>query len=195
MTSTAGKQTRRGLRLGFVVWLWCGLVCTPGCRREGSAPAVRPRDLEAAPLVALRERRRAVASDGVRNLPTYRPLGTRLGLLVIRDAAQWAALRALADELGPCPSIEQGVIVVAASHAGLPVDGGWPIRLRGVRGFGGFGLAVVRFSGGSYLSDDSTYLEAVSVRGVRGIVAVDVNGTRFYPTPCYRGARGAAGSP
>ncbi len=177
----AGKLGRAGCRGVAAGLAFVALAAIPACRKLPPARTLHPRDLETADAAALRQRRRAVASDAVRMLPAYRPLGPRLGLLTIHTRAEWEALRAAASEIGPCPALEGGCVVVIASHAGLPVDGQWPVELRTVRRRGELGLAEVRFAGGSYLPDDTTYLEAALVPGLRAVVMVDVNGARFYP--------------
>ena len=124
---------------------------------------------------------RAIVSDVAGIGELSRPLGRRLSLIEIHNASEWDALRRHAPELGPAPDFSRGTVFGLASHAGVPLDGDWPIRLDLVRVYDGAGFAVASFAGGSYLPDGTSYLEAVQVENLDTVLMVEVNGTRFYP--------------
>jgi hypothetical protein len=137
--------------------------------------------LETAPVVKPSVTRRAIVSDTAQLRELYYPLGERLGLFQVRSAEQWELLRHQAPELGRAPNFDSGIVVGLASHAGLPLDGTWPIRLEAVRIHNGAGFASGRFEGGSFLPDGSTFLEAAQFDALAAVLIVEINGTRFYP--------------
>jgi len=158
-----------------------GLVLLPACHRLSARETIGPRDLrEARPLrpVAVQ---RVVCDDAVASLPFYRPLGPRAGLLVIRSTSRWKRLARLAPDLEPPGDLHDRVAIVLVARAGIPVDGGWPIRLRALRALSGIGYADIAFAPGNYLPDGTTYLEVAIFREVEEVAMADVNGSRYYP--------------
>lgn len=109
------------------------------------------------------------------------PLGPRLGLIQVRNAAEWARLAQAMPGLGPPPDWRTSILVGLACWAGTPVDGGWPVHIAAVRAQDGAGLMEATFRAGSYLPDGVVYVETAHVRGVDAVLAVDVNGAKFYP--------------
>jgi hypothetical protein len=158
-----------------------GLAGLSACGLRARPQVITARALEDAPVVEPRVTRRAIVSDPTCLREFYHPLGERLGLFQIHSREQWEALRRQAPELGPTPDLDGGIVVGLASHAGLPLDGTWPIHLRSVRVHNGAGLATGNFEGGSFLPDGTTFLEAAQYDGLAAVLIVDVNGTRFYP--------------
>ncbi|MBU0617269.1 MAG: hypothetical protein KKI02_06105 [Planctomycetes bacterium] len=188
MPSTHCKQSGRpprAARLSVVrvllpAILW-GLGGLSACGTHTRPQVVSVHALENAPFLEPSVTRRAIVSDTAQLRELYYPLGQRLGLFQIRSAEQWEALRHQAPELGPAPDFDGGIVVGLASHAGLPLDGTWPIHLQTVRGHNGAGFATGCFQGGSFLPDGTTFLEAAQFDGLAAVLIVEVNGTRFYP--------------
>jgi hypothetical protein len=156
-----------------------GMLCA--CGTYARPPVVSVHTLEGAPSVYPSFTQRTIVSDPTRLHQFYYPLGQRLGLFQIRTPQQWEALRREAPELGPAPDFDRGIVVGLASHAGLPLDGTWPIHLQSVRIHNGAGFAIGSFGGGSFLPDGTTYLETAQFEGLATVLIVEVNGTRFYP--------------
>ena len=110
------------------------------------------------------------------------PLGSRLGFVQVRNPAQWAALRRLAPALPPaCPDLSRGVAIAIVSRLGRPVTGRWPVRWSNVRLVGWAGFVEAQFEAGTYWPDGTTYLDAIYVPGLQAVLAIDVNGIRYYP--------------
>jgi hypothetical protein len=137
--------------------------------------------LENAPPAATTEGRRVIVSDTTALRDMCTPLGPRLGLLQVRSAAQWARLVRAAPQIGPAPDFGTGIFIGIACWAGTPVDGHWPIHIDTVRVHDGAGLVTGAFEGGSYLPDGTAVLETAHVKGLMAVLAVDLNGTTFYP--------------
>ena len=171
---------RRAVR-GLLVLILSGAGVLSACGTHARARVVSVRALEAAPPIEPTVTRRALVSDPAQLRELCFPLGRRLGLVQIRSAEQWATLQRCAPELGPPPDFDEGIVVGLASHAGLPLDGTWPIHLQSVRIHQGAGFATGRFEGGSFLPDGTTYLETAQFDGLGAVLMVEVNGARFYP--------------
>jgi hypothetical protein len=159
-----------------------GFAVLAGLSACGSRPhSVTVHTLETAAAVEPRATQRAIVSTLPAGGGAGYALGQRLSLFEVRTPGQWQSLRRHAPELGPCPDLSRGIIVGLASHAGMPLDGQWPIRLDTVRVYKGAGFVIASFAGGSYLPDGTTYLETAQFEGLRSVLMVEVNGVRFYP--------------
>jgi hypothetical protein len=178
---STSRRGRRGLRVSLLLIGLAGSATLSACGLRPHRRAIDIHALETAAAVEPRLVRQAIVSDVSALDKLYHRLGPRLGLFQIRTAEQWEALRRHAPELGPSPDLTRGIAVGLASHAGLPVDGAWPIHLETVRVHDGIGFALGHFQGGSFLPDGTTYLEAAQFDGLAAVVMVEVNGTRFYP--------------
>lgn len=75
----------------------------------------------------------------------------------------------------------QGILVGVASRAGLPLSGGWPLHITALRIFDGAGLLSATFDSGTYLPCGAAMLEAAFVPGLSDVLALEINGERFYP--------------
>jgi hypothetical protein len=175
-----GTPRGRVIRI-LLLALLSGLGGLSACGTHRRPLVVSVDALEHAPVLEPHATRRAIVSDPAQLDGLYYPLGRRLGLFQIGTAEQWETLRRQAPELGPAPDFDAGIVVGLASHAGLPLDGTWPIHLQSVRVHQGAGLAIGCFPGGSFLPDGSTYLETAQFDGLAAVLIVEVNGTRFYP--------------
>lgn len=180
LARTSRTARRRAFR-GLLLTVLAGLGALSACGTHDRQRVVSVHALEAATPVEPRLIRRAIISDTVQLNGLYYPLGRRLGLFQIRSAEEWETLRRCAPELGPCPDLDGGIVVGLASHAGLPLNGRWPIHLQYVRVHDGAGFATAHFDGGSFLPDGTTYLETAQFDGLATVLMVEVNGTRFYP--------------
>jgi hypothetical protein len=158
-----------------------GIGGVSACNTLARPRVVSASALEGAPAAAPHITRRAIISDWAQVSELHCPLGQRLGLFQIRSEEQWERLRRQAPELGPAPDFDSGIVVGLASHAGLPLDGSWPIHLQSVRIHEGAGFATGYFEGGSFLPDGTTFLEAAQFDRLAKVLIVEVNGTRFYP--------------
>lgn len=137
--------------------------------------------LESAPSKPITDAARLLVADteALRKLCT--PLGPRLGLVQVRNPQEWALLKRAVPQLGPCPDFNAGIVIGLACWAGTPVDGTWPVELESIQLRQGGGLLRARFEGGTYLPDGTARLETDYVKGLRAVLAVDINGTSFYP--------------
>jgi len=158
-----------------------GLANLSACDLRPHARTITVRALETAAAVTPHATRRAILSDRRELDDLYCPLNQRLGLLQVRSAKGWEALRRCAPELGPAPDFSRGIVIGLASHAGLPLNGTWPIHLETIRVHEGAGFVIARFEGGSFLPDGTTYLETAHVEGLAAVLMLEVDGTRFYP--------------
>jgi len=174
--------TRRPCRRegGAIIGL-AALLLLPGCLLPPPTKTVTLSALEAAPATPLPGSQRLVASDSpaLRSLCT--PLGPRLGLLQVRNAADWRLYREVVPTAEKCPNLQRGSIVGIVCWAGTPLDGKWPVRVDAVKVEEGGGLLKARFHGGTYQPDGIAYLETGYVPGLRSVLVVSVNGTSFYP--------------
>ena len=177
--TTLGRSQKLG-RCAAVLIL-AGLTTLTSCNTQPGPRAVTVQSLEIAPVEPPARIRRAVLSDWTELKPLYFPLGRRLGMFQIRNSRDWERLRAAAPVLGPPPDFNSGIVVALASHAGMPVDGAWPIHLDSIRIHNGAGFACGSFSGGSYLPNGVTYVETAQYDGLACVVMVEIDGTRFYP--------------
>ncbi|HMQ17111.1 MAG TPA: hypothetical protein PKC49_14165 [Phycisphaerae bacterium] len=150
-----------------------------------AAPAwrsVRSEDLDAAPEAAASQVWHVRLTDPARIVSQSRPLSRRMALVQVRTCADWQALAEAAPQLGPCPELGRGMVVGLMYFGGTPLGGGeWPLELSTVRVFDGAGLVEAHFTGGSFLADGAGYVHLAQVDGLRAVLIVDVDGTRFYP--------------
>lgn len=151
------------------------------CRSPATSRTLTLTDLENAPPAHAVLLERAVVSDAHELKKLCTQLGVRLGLIEVRSPRDWQRLAGIAPGVGRCPNLRHGMVVGIASWAGLPANGRWPIHLDGVNVRDGAGLVKATFEPGTYLPDGTTYLETAYVEGLRAVLAVDVNGTTFYP--------------
>lgn len=172
---------RVNLRLGTVCILAGVLAVLPACRFLLPPQRIALSDLEAAPPCPPAQRQQALVADVARLRPLCTPLGRRLALIQIRTLRDWDRLRESVPGLGPCPDLNRGSVVGLVSLAGTPLDGGWPVSLETVQVYDGGGLVRARFYGGTYWPDGTAYLETGYVPGLYAVLAVDINGTAFYP--------------
>ena len=122
---------------------------------------------------------RIVVSDAETLDSLSSPLGARLSLIEVRNQQEWESLRSQAPEIGPPPDFDRGIVVGLVSHAGIPADGSWPIELECVLVHEGAGFALGHFHAGTFFADSTTYVEFAQIRGLRAVLMVDVNGSRF----------------
>jgi len=99
----------------------------------------------------------------------------------VRSRSDWRRLCRATCDLGPAPDFRDGIIVGLVSRLGEPVDGRWPLELTAVRVCGDVALLEGRIQPGTYLPDQTSYLETAFAPGISDVVAVDVNGDAFYP--------------
>ena len=170
---------KTGRRIGAALFAgWAGLSA---CGVRPGVQTITVQALEDAPTARPRFVRRAIVSPAAEWQSCYYALGPRLGLVQIRSEHDWENLRTAAPEIGPCPDFNQGIVVGLVSHAGLPVNGRWPIHLDTIRICRGAGFATGEFEGGTYLPDGTTYLEVAQFSELRSVLMVEIDGTRFYP--------------
>lgn len=111
----------------------------------------------------------------------YRPLGPRLGLIVVSNADEFGRLATSAVGLGRTPDFSRGKMIGVASLAGESIDGEWPIRLEDVQLRQGAGLVSAHFHSGTYLADGLAHADLAFVRNLEAVLIVDINGIRYYP--------------
>ncbi len=157
----------------------CGLLALAAC----SAPLhhlvslqtleeTRPADATPLGQIALAEQ--VVGGD-------FSPLGQRLALCQVRTPEGWNRLRATHPELGPCPDLQQGIVVGLASCLGSPLSGRWPIRIEQAQVHDGAILLTAHFESGSYHPDGTTYVDLAYVPNGRQVLVIDINSVRYYP--------------
>jgi hypothetical protein len=149
-----------------------------------AAPAwrtVRSEDLDTAPEAAASQVWHVRLTDPARIVSQSRPLSRRMALVQVRTCADWRALAQAAPQLGPCPELGRGMVVGLVYFGGTPLDGDWPLELSAVRVFNGAGLVETHFTGGSFLAVGAGFVHLAQVDGLRAVLIVDVDGTRFYP--------------
>ena len=157
------------------------LTALSACTTPRAVHTITLADLETAPPARTQRLGRTVVCDADAIKPLCTPLGSRLGLLEIRSQREWQSLVRAASSSGPCPNLQNGIVIGIVSWAGLPVDGRWPIELDSIQLRDGGGLVNATFQPGTYLPDGTTYLETAYVEGLQAVLAVNVNGTTFYP--------------
>ncbi len=157
------------------------VLALTACSTAPHAATLTLADLESGQTRLPLESRRTLVADMRELRPLLTPLGPRLALVRVRDAEDWRRLRSAAPQVGTCPDLRRGIVVGLASMAGTPADGAWPIELFVARLRDGAGLVCGFFRGGTYLPDGTTYLETAQIDGLRDVLVVDVNGTKFYP--------------
>lgn len=165
---------------GWCLVLIC-LVLSTSCTLAPTARTIRLEQLEAAGEVPLHPLSRGVVSDPTALEPLLRPLGRRMALLEVRSPAEWEALSRAVPGLGGCPNLARGAVIGLVSRIGLPLSGEWPTAIERIRVSRGAGLLTVRFAGGSFLPDGTTYVELAQVEGLEAVLVVDMGGTRFFP--------------
>jgi hypothetical protein len=180
---------RRGLgkRPGLLLALLIGAAHAGCAVSPGPATGSRQETLLAAELIRLRsapwcqkqELGRFVVSDPHALVPLYRPVAKRLGVLEIRTPREWELLRAAIPELGPCPDLRRGIVIGLIGATGTILGESWPFRWVGVRAVDGAGLIEAQFECGTYLADDTTYVELAQVDGVQFVAAVGVDGLSY----------------
>jgi hypothetical protein len=186
---TSSVRTRRGVcklprtarRTGpFGAIIGLIILFAGGCLAP-HVTTVQLSDLESAPPARCASTRRVRVTDPASLRAMCTPLGPRLGLIQIRSRPEWQRLSLAVDHLGPCPNLADGIVVGLACWAGEPLNQSWPVAIDAVRVHRGAGLVEAEFRGGCYLPDESSFLETAHVQGLRAVLAVDINGTSFYP--------------
>lgn len=125
--------------------------------------------------------------------PVSTPLGPRMMLVELRSAADW---RRFVDALGVSPTspaahaaesdlvapdFSRGMVVGVVSRLGEPLADDWPVSVDSVRSHDGAGFLAVRFAPGNYRPDGAAFAETAFVEGLAAVLAVEINGDRFYP--------------
>jgi len=175
------KRAPRGARLAPLVLLGTlAAVAFAGCQGRGVHPGTRSTPLAGGPRVVPQRLHRAVLGDPAGLAPLYRPLSARLGVLTVRDDADWRILAAAIPTLGPCPDLAGGAVIGLATEAGTPVDGAWPLQVTGAHLVGRAAVLEAGLQGGAYLPNGIICIETVYVPGARQIVAIDLDGWRQY---------------
>jgi hypothetical protein len=151
------------------------------CSTSQSVRTITLADLEVAAPAPTHSLGRTVVSDADHLREICTPLGSRLGLLEVRTSKDWQQLARLAPTSAACPDLRRGIVVGIVCWAGLPVHGHWPVVLDSIHVCDGGGLVNATFEPGTYLPDGTTYLETAYVEGLNAVLAVNVNGTTFYP--------------
>jgi hypothetical protein len=177
----AAATTRQStMALTGTVALIC-LALTASCALAPAVRSVRLEQLELAREVPLRPAGRSVISDPAVLEPLAQPLGRRLALLVVRTRAEWEALSRAVPGIGRRPNLARGAVIGLICRVGLPLGGEWPASMERIQVAQGAGLLTVRFDGGSFLPDGTSYLELAQVEGLEAVLVVDVGGSRFFP--------------
>ena len=157
------------------------LVLGPACTAPSKPRTITMAALESAPPVLSTDVRHVVVANPAALRDLCMPLGTRLGLLQIRSAAEWERVARVAPQIGSRPDLRNGTLIGLACWAGTPVDGRWPVHIDAIRIHDGAGLVTAVFEGGTYLPDGTAVIETAHVPGLAIVLAVDLNGTTFYP--------------
>jgi hypothetical protein len=160
-----------------------GLTLAPlyACSAPALRPAVSLSTLERAPAVEPTGVERWAIVDAAALDAVCKPLSRRMALIELRTAADWRRFeRAVGLPLIP-PDFARGAVVGVVSRAGQPLSGDWPVTLEQVRACDGAGWLTAHFAPGNYLPDGTAFAETAWVEGVAAVLAVEVNGERFYP--------------
>ncbi len=159
----------------------CALLVTlTSCASRIPVTSVSLRALETAPSSRPRERARTIVSDVEKLGSLHHPLNLNIGIVQIRSIADWRRLNQVAPQPGPPPDFTSGIVVGVLSRAGTPIDGGWPVSIKGVQMVDSAGLLVSHFQSGCYLPDTIAYLECAYIEGLRALLVVDIDDLRFY---------------
>jgi hypothetical protein len=151
-----------------------------------SAPPRRPglslQEIEAAPVTAPMAPMHILIADPRPLRDLIRPLGRRIGLLEVRSESEWERLRAAAPHIGDCPDLRNGLLMGLVSELGEPLRRDvWPVSIGAVQVFSGAGLVTGAFQPGSYFPDGAMFVTAAIIPDLVAVVAVDLNGVRFFP--------------
>lgn len=165
--------------LAGLALLLAGLI--PACQVAPRVRMVSLESLESASPRRIHGAQRHLVRDGAGLQALAIQLGPRLGLIEVRNEAQWQALNAAVGGHMRRPDFSRGTLVGLATWAGTPVDGEWPVELQSVHLSDGGGLLRSHFHGGTYLPDGTAYLETAYVPDLRAVLVVDIDGTSFYP--------------
>ncbi len=157
------------------------LVLSASCAPGSTARTIRLEQLEAAGELPLRTLKRGLVRDPSALEPLLRPLGRRLSLLEVKTPAEWEVLSRAVPGLCKCPDLAHGAVIGLVARAGRPLDGQWPASMERIRVSQGAGLLTVRFEGGSFLPDGTSYVELAQVEGLEAVLVVDVGASRFFP--------------
>lgn len=157
------------------------LLATSGCACRTVSREIDFRDLLDAQPHRPQGAARFVISDPTALGPLYSPLGKRMGLVQVRDEAEWEQLRLAVPQIGECPDLRGGIVAGLVCPAGTSLSGQWPFAWDAIRVYRGAGLIEAEFNGGSYLPDSTTYLEAVQVEGLSAVLVVAVDGIHYLP--------------
>jgi hypothetical protein len=155
-------------------------VLATSCALAPTVRTIRLEQLEAAAELPLRTLKRGLIRDPSALEPMLRPLGRRLALLEVRTPAEWEVLSHAVPDLGPCPNLAHGAVIGLVARMGRPLDGQWPASMERIRVCQGAALLTVRFEGGSFLPDGTSYVELAQVEGLEAVLVVDVGATRFF---------------
>lgn len=171
------KQRSRRARIArlSLAAAFCGAAA--GCHDPRGAVVV----IEQANPARLRNIERSVVADPRRLIAISKPLARRLALVEVHDQAGWDELRACAPGLRSKPDFSRVSVVGLVGVIGERVDRRWPIHLDAARLYEGAALLNGSFDGGSYLPDGVSFIEVAQVDGLRRVLAVDLNGARYYP--------------
>jgi hypothetical protein len=175
------KPSRVVGRAARVALLLAVLTALTACVSSPITRTVSLAALESAAPVPVSGSERFIVSDPASLRQLCHPLGPRLALVEVRNAAEWRQLRTAVPEVGPAPSFRDGCIFGLACQAGTPLDGHWPLSLETVQAQAGGGLLRARYAGGTFLPDGTTRLELDYAPGIQSILVVEINGTSFYP--------------
>lgn len=172
-------KSRRALRrLGLLIQL--AALAAPACV-DSRAARVSAARLEQALPVPTRNVQRSLVADPERLLSLSAPLARRLALIEVHDDRVWQALRAAAPGLRGAPDFRRSAVVGLIALAGQRVDRRWPIHLQVAQVSDGAALISGSFEGGAYQPNGVMFVEVAEIAAFRRVVAVDVNGTRYFP--------------
>lgn len=182
MKDAVCKLIRRGPKALRAAAACVAAVLLTGCASRPRAAPVPIENFHAAAARPLTDRQCTIVSDPAALAPLCTPLGSpRLALVTVRSNAEWRRFCRATRDLGPAPDFRTGIVVGLVSRTGTRIDGRWPLELTAVRQCGPAGLLEGRFLPGTYLPDETPYVETAFAAGVTDVVAVDVNGDEFYP--------------
>lgn len=186
MTGDPGKRgkprTGSGLRVhGGVSLVAIGLLVLSACSTRVGIRTIQLQTLERGDQAEITMLGRAILTDPTQLGFARQELGRRMAVYQIRNPDDWAMLRAVAPDLADCPDLANGIAIAVASGIGTPLHGAWPVALESASAVDGAALVRVRFEGGNYLPDATTYIDVGYIRGVTDVLVVEINGVRFFP--------------